>query len=391
MKKIISLVIVFAMLLSSVSIAYAAEQTKDIKFTDVDASTDEGKAIYKLSQNGIVNGNGDGTFAPKRFVKRSELCKMINNIWKYTEEDATAFSDVTSNDWYFSHVKIAKKAGYINGFEDGTFRGENYVTREQACAILVRVAGLYDLGLSVNITDTVSPWAEGYVKTVISNTFATLEDGGKFRATEAMTRGELAMLLDDFVNIAAVEAPDDKEDEDKDDKTENQGQTSGNNSSSPSRPSSRPGNSSGNNQGSPAPDDNNGGNTGDEGSEDTPVFDEEKQNEVVENLNALLEEFDTIASLPWITFTEKENGVIDIIKATVNKTLDDAEKGEWIYVEDYVYKQYKEDVDSVRNTCREMEETGEYEAFKNKLKELPIYLLEYLSETMFGVEAEDYM
>lgn len=386
MKKFISLLIISAMILSCTCLSFADNIAKDINYTDVDTSTEQGKAIQKLSQNGIVNGNGDGTFAPNRPVKRAELCKIINNIWGYKEEDVFVFSDVSENDWYYSHVKIAKKAGYINGFEDGTFRGETYVTREQACAILVRVAGLYDLGLSVNITDAVSPWAEKYVKTVIANTFASLEDGGKFRATEAMTRGELALLLDDFVKSESVDIPDNKEDE-KDN-------TGSGNGTSHSKPKPKPDDEENNYYGDGSEEDNNGnGSEGDDNNTEqpeAPVFDEEKQNEVIENLNALLEEFDIIASLPWITFTEKETEIVDVIKKTVNKTLEDGKNGEWIYVEDYVYKNYKEDVDFVRNTCEKMEE-AEYEAFKSKLKELPIYLLEYLSKTMFGINAEDYM
>ena len=377
MKKFISLLIILTMVVSSVCLCYANSITKDIKYTDVDASTEQGQAIYKLSQNGIVNGNGDGTFAPDRPVKRAELCKMINNIWNYKEEYAFVFSDVSENDWYYSHVKIAKKAGYINGFEDGTFRGETYVTREQACAILVRVAGLYDLGLSVNITDAVSPWAEKYVKTVITNTFASLEEDGKFRATEAMTRGELALLLDDFVKSPTSDIPDKK-----DGRNENDGSGNG---TSHSNTNPRPDDEEDKYYGDGSEEDNNGTQQ-----PETLVFDEGKQNEVIENLNALLEEFDIVASLPWITFTEKETEVIDAIKKTINQTLEDAKGGEWIYVEDYVYKNYKEDVDFVRNTCDEMEE-AEYEAFKSKLKELPIYLLEYLSKTMFGINAEDYM
>ena len=329
MKKFISIILCFV-LMSSIP-AFGADE---LKFSDVDSSTAMGKAIYKLAENGIVNGNGDGTFAPNRPVKRAELCKMVNNIWAYTEEGSDTFSDVTETDWYFCHVKIAKKAGFINGYEDGTFRGEAYVTREQACAILVRVAKLYDLGLPVVISDAVSPWAETYVKTVIANTFIDLEEGGTFRATEAMTRGELALLLDDFV----IKTPEQPANPDGDKKDEISGNGSsitinpGSSNSGSTRPgSTRPGSSSGDDE-----EDNNYYPGEEEPTKPEEKFDEAKQKEVVENLNALLEELDIVAGLPWITFTEKENAILDVIKATVNKTLADAEKGEWVYVEDYV-------------------------------------------------------
>ena len=197
MKKIIAIVLCALLAVPYCGAVLAADTT--VNFTDVQADSAQGKAIYILAAAGIVNGNGDGTFAPDRGVTRAELCKMVNNIYGYTAEDETAFSDVTPDKWYYSHVKIAKKAGYITGFEDGTFRGDTPVTREQACAIVVRVAGIYDLGLPITIADAVSPWAEGYVKTIIANQLMQLEEGNRFRATEPMTRGELSIPLSNFV------------------------------------------------------------------------------------------------------------------------------------------------------------------------------------------------
>ena len=370
MKKIISIILCF-MLIASIP-AFAADE---LKFSDVDSSTAMGKAIYKLANAGIIEGNGDGTFAPDRHVKRAELCKMINNIWKLTEEDATAFSDITEKDWYFSHVKIAKKAGYIKGYEDGTFRGENNVTREQVCAIIVRIGGIVNLGVSVTISDEVSPWAKNDVETIVGNYLIPLEHNNKFRATEDMTRGELAMALSGFVT--EIKVPEKEESK--------PGSSSG---------TSRPGSGNTSSSGKDDVDDEEDvyyGDGSEENEEPEAVFNEAKQNELVEKLKSLLTEFDTISTLPWITFTEKETEIIDVIKSTVNKTLADAEKGEWIYVEDYVYNAYKTDVEFVRTKCDELEESGEFEAFKGKLKELPIYLLEYLAKTMFGVNVEDYM
>ena len=191
--QIISFIAVFAMLISAVS---ASASENSIKFSDVDATTQMGKDIYTLVAAGIVHGNGDGTFAPASPVKRAELCKMVNGIWNFTEGDSTGFSDVTPDKWYYSHVLAGKKAGYINGFEDGTFRGEEYVTREQVCAIVCRVAGLYDLGIGINVSDAVSPWAVEYVSKMLQNRLVTLEPGNTFRAQQNMTRGELASVLE---------------------------------------------------------------------------------------------------------------------------------------------------------------------------------------------------
>lgn len=197
MKKLLSLLITLSLILSY-SVFSFADVNKPV-FSDVDFNTDVGKDIQKLLEAGIINGNGDGTFTPNNPVTRAELCKMVNNLRGYTAVSETGFSDVTSDKWYYTHVLIGKQAGYINGFPDGTFRGDEYITREQVCAIICRAFGIYDLGLSAGITDEVSDWALPYVNALVTNKLITLEDGNTFRATQNMKRGELSTSLSKFV------------------------------------------------------------------------------------------------------------------------------------------------------------------------------------------------
>ncbi len=197
-KKLISTFLVMAMIVSSFAmIGFSAEST--IKFTDVDENTEVGKAIYKLVDAGIVNGNGDGTFTPNNNVTRAELCKMVNNVWKFTKPAATGFSDVTEDKWYYNHVLIGKEAGYINGFDDGTFRGDDNVTREQVCAILYRVDNMNLPTDAPIVSDEISDWAIIYVMAILNKGLIPIEEGSKFRATEDMKRSEVALVLAKYI------------------------------------------------------------------------------------------------------------------------------------------------------------------------------------------------
>ena len=221
MKKILSLFIVFAILLSCIGVfandfrvpentnteklpATSAPETTvtaepKITFKDVNGNTVVGKAIYKLVNAGILNGYEDGTFRPNNPLTRAELCKIVNLVFKYTEAEELTFSDVKKEDWFYNYVAIAKKAGYIAGHDDGTFKGNDYLTREQTCTIVSRVAGLFDIPMTEKITDTVSEWAVPYVNKVVANRLMPLEAGGKFRATENITRAELVSVMSNFV------------------------------------------------------------------------------------------------------------------------------------------------------------------------------------------------
>jgi len=114
------------------------------------------------------------------------------------------FTDVNEDDWYYSYVLVAVEEGYIKGFHDNTFRGEDPVTREQACAIINRVTAakgitLFDIPLTEQITDEISDWAVEDVKKIVANFVMPVEEGGKFRATQDITRAELVLSLDMFV------------------------------------------------------------------------------------------------------------------------------------------------------------------------------------------------
>ena len=197
---------ILTMMLSSIGV-FAAETSKPT-FTDVDANSISGQAIYKLVNAGVLNGYSDGTFKPNNPLTRAELCKIVNLVFGYTEAATDTFTDVSKSDWFYNYVAVAKKAGYITGHADGTFKGNDYLTREQACAIITRVTELFDLSMTETITDEVSSWAIPYVNKVVSNRLMSLEAGGKFRATENITRGELTSVMAVFVD--AEEKPLDK-------------------------------------------------------------------------------------------------------------------------------------------------------------------------------------
>lgn len=199
MKKALSLILILCMTISLL-FANSVMAAPAVTFSDVTAGTDLGNAIYKLVEDGVVVGYPDGTFKPNNNLTRAELTKMINLVFGYTEADTAGFSDVTDADWFKPYVLVAKKAGYIKGFEDGSFRGNQNLTREQACAIIARCANLLETKMFIKISDPVSDWADADVKKVIAAGFMSLEEGDKFRAKEDITRGELALLLKKYID-----------------------------------------------------------------------------------------------------------------------------------------------------------------------------------------------
>ena len=165
-------------------------------FKDILPDAPYAEAVKKLVDYGIINGYEDGTFKPEGEVTRAEMCKMINLTLGYTDfEGVEGFPDVTAANWYYTYALAAKKAGYIEGYEDNTFRGSNNITRQEVCAILNRLLKPMDLPIPVTITDTVSNWARPHVEIIVKNFIMPLEENNTFRATENLKRHELATVL----------------------------------------------------------------------------------------------------------------------------------------------------------------------------------------------------
>ena len=98
--------------------------------------------IDKFVKAGYVNGYGDGTFRPNNKTTRAEFIKLVNRVYNFTEKGTQNFKDVKTTNWFYNDLLIAMKAGYINGYEDNTFRPNEPISREEACKILATVMGI---------------------------------------------------------------------------------------------------------------------------------------------------------------------------------------------------------------------------------------------------------
>lgn len=115
--------------------------TIDLTFTDKDDIADWAKGYVQTAVNlGILNGYDDGTYKPTQPVSRKELAKIAMVAFKYEQvQDKLDFNDeATIPAWAYGYVSSAVKNGIITGYEDGTFLPDKNVTRAETCTILVK-------------------------------------------------------------------------------------------------------------------------------------------------------------------------------------------------------------------------------------------------------------
>ena len=96
--------------------------------------------IDTLSTFGLLEGYEDGTFRPTNAITRAEFCAMLSNVLDLPEGQNLSFSDVADDAWYNKAVSAMAARGIVSGMGDGTFRPDDTITYEQMTTILSSVA-----------------------------------------------------------------------------------------------------------------------------------------------------------------------------------------------------------------------------------------------------------
>lgn len=131
-------------------------------FSDVDADAWYHEAVDYVLNEGMMTGNGDGTFTPGTALNRAMLVQILYNIAGRPEVVTDkSFSDVPEGVWYYNAVMWAAENGIVQGYGNGIFGAADNVTREQMVTILYRYAGEPDADgtLPFDDTDSISEWA----------------------------------------------------------------------------------------------------------------------------------------------------------------------------------------------------------------------------------------
>lgn len=162
-------------------------------------------AEYIMSgvNRGYINGYENGTFHPNGSVTRAEFCKMINNAMGLTNTTTIAFLDVASRDWFYTDVAKAVASGYIAGYDDGTFRANDNISRQEAAVVISRIvseAGSQkDIG-ALRDAGGIASWALAGANTVFSKGYMGGDNQKKFNPNGYLTRGEAVKIVEAILN-----------------------------------------------------------------------------------------------------------------------------------------------------------------------------------------------
>ncbi len=160
-------------------------------YTDINVSNSYYNSALRLQDLGIISGYDDGTFRAENNISRAEFTKVVVCMMdKEAEAKALsslpAFSDVERGNWASAYISYATRQDILSGYADGTFGPDKNISFAEALTILLRTIGYKE-------ADVGYFWPNNYIDAAASMGIST---GLNYAPGDAITRGDAAILTD---------------------------------------------------------------------------------------------------------------------------------------------------------------------------------------------------
>ncbi len=187
---------------------FAVNQSKEVPTPDKkptvilnDITGHWAEATIKQAQDsGIVNGYSDGSFKPNNAMTRAEFTVMLMKTLKVqVSGKALSFSDADKiGAWARGAVAQAVQAGYIKGYDDGTFRPDAELTRAEMAMMVAKASGLdllTNTSTDFNDDKDIPKWAKGAVAAIKKMGYIEGKGSNQFDPKAKTTRAEALTVL----------------------------------------------------------------------------------------------------------------------------------------------------------------------------------------------------
>ena len=163
--------------------------------------TDYEDAVVRLVALGIIDGFEDGTYRPDEQVTRAQFAKIVVASLGVGEaaqyaKGATKFADVPADHWATGYINVAVDMGVIAGYPDGTFKPENQVTFAEAIKMIVAALGYTPKA------NALGGYPGGYLAVAAEE---KITDGVNVVGALAANRGAVAIMVDNALDVDLME------------------------------------------------------------------------------------------------------------------------------------------------------------------------------------------
>ena len=204
-RKILSLILVFAMTVSLLTVGTGAVEPT---YGDTAGHWAE-SSIERWSGHGIIQGS-NGLFDPNGQLTCAQLATILAKLLKLPAAKDAGFTDNTADAWYYDAINRCAAAGILNGNGDGTVTPEAPITRERAMVMLARALGIEPIRKPdlTKYTDAaqVSAYAQGYVAALIEAGIVGGVTADELAPQDNINRASTVTILDRAISTYADQA-----------------------------------------------------------------------------------------------------------------------------------------------------------------------------------------
>lgn len=168
-------------------------------YTDLNMGEWYHDGIHYCLDEGLMDGVDAGMFAPNATTSRAMIVTILWRLQGSPEAEAEeTFTDVAPGDWYADAIAWAAAEGVAEGYEDGSFRPNDAITREQLAAMLWRYAASPETGGDLSAFadgDDTSDWAQQAMSWAVAQGLITGVDSDRLAPRGPATRAQTATIL----------------------------------------------------------------------------------------------------------------------------------------------------------------------------------------------------
>lgn len=177
----------------------AKPEQPEITFADIAGHWGE-RLITEAVKRKLINGYQDGSFKPNNPITRAEFTVMLANALQLqgTSADLNFTDQANIGSWAKPSIELAVHGGLVNGYNDGSFRPDALITRAEMSVMISRALGAgLDGSSQTQFADDkdIPHWAKGAVEAIRKLGIIQGRGGNQFAPNESATRAEAVVML----------------------------------------------------------------------------------------------------------------------------------------------------------------------------------------------------
>ncbi|WP_193774391.1 S-layer homology domain-containing protein [Vallitalea guaymasensis] len=178
-------------------ISFEIDHCSDYVFIE-DINIEKSGFVRNKDTKPYISGYDDGTFVPDNYITRAELAAMISKLL-YTPSKINKVSFRDDDIWAKEYIQKLASYGYVKGYEDGSFKPNNYITRAELAKILINIIRpIRTQSFRIeHFTDIEDCWAK---KEIMQCYRLGLINGydGKYNPNDFATRAEIVTIINNL-------------------------------------------------------------------------------------------------------------------------------------------------------------------------------------------------